>query len=195
MKLVIAGLLSLYIFGCANSAVAPVSANSERPKADWTALPESALKLNLGGLEKNPDYARNAEGVFQYKSPETDLRIRRTQFANRSQAEFYLQNRKMLLDQVFKNNIAPYFGVIEINPTCYSMAQTEAHETKTNSMNTFFMEFPMLNRQTISDCVVGQVEGIMRYEFFFCRKQRTVFELMHFRKIAEPAARFEPVCG
>lgn len=195
MKPVIAGLISLFIAGCAQQATVPDTPLRIPSEKEWTALPESALKLNLGRLEKNPDYAPEAGGLFRYtRSATVELSIRRMQFENPAQAEFYLQNRKMLLDQVFKNNIAPYFGVIEIDPVCFSMAKTEAREKKTATMTAFFMEFPMLNRQTISDCVVGQVAGVMRYEFFYCRKERTVFELSHFRRKNEPAAAFSASC-
>ncbi|MBY0452545.1 MAG: hypothetical protein K2P92_05875 [Bdellovibrionaceae bacterium] len=195
MKPVIAGLISLFILGCAQQATAPNSLSHVTADSEWTALPASALRLNLGQIEKNSDYTMRSEGLFQYTQlPTVDLKIRRLQFESPDKAEFYLQNRKMLLDQVFKNNIAPYFGVIEIDPGCFSMAKTEARETKTASMTTFFMEFPMLNRQTISDCVVGQVVGVMRYEFFYCRKERTVFELSHFRRKNEPVAVFKASC-
>lgn len=163
-----------------------------------TGLPvagESIRIINLSQIESNPDFTAIQADTFQYKREVgVDVKLRRVSFNTDPQAALYLQNRKMFLDQTFKNNIAPYFGVIEVQPACYALAKTEAVEKTTSAMTTFFMEFPMANPMVISECIGGPVAGIARYDFYYCRKNQTVYEMRSFRKIDQPVASFQVDC-
>ncbi len=183
MKHVIAGLISLFL-GCAHQA--PSSAAGKTSNV--------LLTVNLSRIESHPDFATLQDDTFQYKPEGVDLKIRRVLFKSDQQAALYLQNRKVFLDQTFKNNIAPYFGVVEVEPACYALAQTEANEKLTKSITTFFMEFPMANPLVISECIGGPLTGVSRYDFFNCHKTHTVYEIREYRKIGRSAVQLKVDC-
>lgn len=195
MKLVTAGLIS-FLVGCAQNPIAAQKSelSGVRLQAKPT-FPREIRNIVLSKISGDPDFAQIADGLFQFKEfPFVDVKIRRIQFKNSRKAQLYLQNRKVFLDQTFKNNVSPYFGVIEVDPTCYNLAQTEAREKKNSSQISFYMQFPMSNRDVISDCIGGPVEGVSRYDFFLCRKTHTVYEIVQFRKKNQSAIVLQANC-
>ncbi len=190
------GLISI-LCGCISKPSSPSKLDNIAPPAPVVSRynRDSVLKIKLNSIERNGDFKISQTDTFRYLSAaEVDLQLRRILFKNSQEAKLYLQYRKVFLDQTFKNNIAPYFGVIKIEPACYALAKTAAVEKSTSLMTTFFMEFPMTNRMVISECIGGPLAGIVRYDIFHCRKTNAVYELRDFRKIDQAALKLEVEC-
>lgn len=193
MKHVIAGLISL-LLGCAHQAPGASVGAPAGVATDLLNTSAGVVTIKLSQIESHPNFAVAQADTFTYKHDAIDLKLRRVPFINSQQATLYLQNRKVFLDQTFKNNIAPYFGVVEVEPACYALAKTEATENSTSAMTTFFMEFPMANHSVISECIGGPLAGVARYDFFNCHRTHTVYEIRQYRKIDQSAIQLQIDC-
>lgn len=181
MKIVIVGLTSLLI-SCAYWPQ-PVVQNNINPIA-------------LSDLAQNSEFINTKDDQFVFKNKERlNLKIFEYKFKKSQDAEFYLQNRKMLLHQTFQNNIAPYFGVIEANPICYSRAQVEAVDQDLNeSTRYFYMVLPVTKNLVVSDCLKDETWGLVKYEFFYCKKNNSIFELRNYNPLGQKTASYVVTC-
>ncbi len=182
-------LVSVFLSACA-SVDEPVT---QTAKIKFVA-PQN-LRLELSQIQERSDFVETDPEVFKYKPAHVDLKIYKFHFADLKMAELYIQNRKLHLHQTFQNNIAPYFGVVELNQSCLSRARTEATDQKIDFDTTkFFMEFPVTARRVVSDCLVDNTTEIIHYELYVCRNEKLVYELRHYRYFLEPAPVFEITC-
>ena len=147
-------------------------------------------------LELNHDIRQTSEDIFRYeKDPGQDLRIQKYTFFSSQKAQLFYQNRKMNLHQIFQNNVAPYFGVIDLNQICLSHVNTKGEDIRLGFGGLkFYMEFPVTESKILSDCVSDDSKAIVRYEVVLCKNKKRVFELRHYRSTYTVPPEFTVSC-
>lgn len=187
----------MMINSCITSNVSQPIATAPSGVAEADFVVPLNLSLKLSQIQNSPDFTKTDADLFKYSRVSgVDLKIYRYNFLSLKDAEFFVQNRKLRLHQSFQNNIAPYFGVVELNQNCLKQARLEAIDQKIDSDTTkFFMEFPVTNRRVVSDCVRDNASDIIHYEFYLCLKKNQVYELRTYRELTDSVPHFQISCG
>ena len=128
--------------------------------------------LNLLQLEKNSNFVKDDMGNFESVAESADgFRIYRHSFTNQKELQTYLLNRRMLLHKSFQDEIAPYFGLIQLDRSCLAKVDTKGEIKAANKDEEFMkLSFPANDRKTLSDCNTEKFWGTIEYYFYNCKK-------------------------
>ena len=176
-------LFFLFIAGCAQKPVAPVAE---------TVL---ASELKLLQLNLNSNFAKDEAGNFESVNTTENIRVYRHSFANQKELQTYILNRRMLLHKSFQDEIAPYFGLIQLNKKCLAKVDTKGEiQTVDKDEEYLKMSFPANDKRTLSDCSTEKFWGSLEYHFHNCKKINEVFELRISRPEGALPALLKPRC-
>jgi len=168
MKIVFAGLCSLFLLGCAHIA--------SPEKEDFEIILKNvATDARLKKLKEN-----------QYQVTFDDaslIKVIKYSFENQNELQTYVANRRMILHQDFQNNIAPYVGLMQAEKSCVSKVNIKGDVRPVAGGEYFFLEFPITSERVISECSRNDVWGLMTYHFYNCKTANVLFEVRYSRPL------------
>lgn len=176
----------------AASGLLQLSCTHQPVKPPFTVSGELALLQ----LQRNAFFIQDESGNFETSPEATDkIRIYIHQFADLQGMQSYVLNRRMLLHKGFQDQIAPYFGLIQLNRACLAKVNTKGDVQAIDKSEEFMkMQFPANDSRTLSDCSTDKFWGSIEYHFHNCKKNHTVYEIRISRKDGEPPASLQPRC-
>jgi hypothetical protein len=159
--------------------------------------PQTVLSgdLNLLQLSSNPSFSKDESGNFESKNTSEYIRVYRHSFANQRELQEYILNRRMLLHKSFQDQIAPYFGLIQLNKKCLAKVDTKGEVVAVDKNEEFMkMSFPANDEKTLADCSTEKFWGSLEYHFHNCKKLNEVYELRISHREGIVPAMLRPRC-
>lgn len=179
MKIVFAGLLSVFTLSCAH--LAP-------PR-------EEIFEIKLKDVATDARLKKLKENQYQIAFDDASLiKVIKYNFENEKDMETYLANRRMILHQDFQNNIAPYVGLVEAEQSCVSKVNIKGEIKQVPGGEFFFLEFPVTSERVISECSRNDVWGLMTYHFYACKAANELFEIRYSRSSAADPFEIKAQC-
>lgn len=142
--------------------------------------PEAVISgdLNLLQLDTNFNFVKDDSGNFESINTTKNIRIYRHSFSSQNELQAYILNRRMLLHKSFQDEIAPYFGLIQLNKKCLAKVDTKGEIQIIDKSEEYMkMSFPANDKKTLSDCSTDKFWGTLEYRFHNCKKLNEVFEI------------------
>lgn len=152
--------------------------------------------LNLQQLASNPAFVKDESGNFESVPESAEyIRIYRYSFSSQNELQSYVLNRRMLLHKSFQDEIAPYFGLIQLNRTCLAKVDTKGEIQQMDKFQEVMkMTFPANDKKTLSDCSTNTFWGSIEYRFYNCKKENEVFEIRLSHRDGAKAKALNPRC-
>ena len=180
MKIVIAGLISLFLFACQHAE---------------PFLPRE-VSIELFSLGKDKRFVSPATNKFEYQiSTNQKIKIFRFLFSKSKDLDGYILNRRMLLQSSFESHIAPYVGMIKSDQSCLSSTDVKGNLIELNPETEYFsMKFPINKNEVVEGCDDDNRWGQITYSFYNCKKTNELFEIRYIRSVQSEAISIQAEC-
>ena len=140
--------------------------------------------VQLSQLGEDQRLTENEQGWYVLQGENFDIKIIRHEFADKNESLKYIFNRRLLLHRNFQNEIAPYFGVIQLNQDCLKSVDTKG-EMQENAVGDAWtkLSFPAKNDYSLYDCSSDLFKAVTTYYFHYCKAQNKVYETRFSKKL------------